>query len=132
MANPKGNPKTLKPYKPKWRSGKTQTIRVPIAIADKVLEAARLIDESNEPLLQVLREENSKSTPKIQSSTVTSNKGYFTDGDLAKMFGCNKSTIRRIRTGKIVNSKYLERLSKYEISGTHWIKPKNNDTSDKS
>ena len=45
MANPKGNPETLKSFKPKWRSGKTQTIRVPIAIADQVLEAAKLIDE---------------------------------------------------------------------------------------
>lgn len=45
MANPKGNPQTLKPYKPKWRSGKTQTIRVPIAIVEKVEEASRLIDE---------------------------------------------------------------------------------------
>ena len=45
MANPKGNPQTLKPYRPTWRSGKTQTIRVPIAIADLVLEAARKIDQ---------------------------------------------------------------------------------------
>jgi len=45
MPNPKGNPETLKSFKPKWRSGKTRTIRVPIAITDKVLEAARLIDQ---------------------------------------------------------------------------------------
>ncbi len=47
MANPKGNPQNLKSYKPKWKSGKTQTIRVPIAIIPLVLEAARKIDENN-------------------------------------------------------------------------------------
>ena len=47
MPNPKGNPQNLKSYKPKWKSGKTQTIRVPIAIAPLVLEAAREIDENN-------------------------------------------------------------------------------------
>jgi len=44
MANPKGNPETLKSYKPKWRSGKTRTIRVPIALADETLEYARKRD----------------------------------------------------------------------------------------
>jgi len=47
MANPKGNPQNLKSYKPKWKSGKTKTIRVPIAIANQVLEIARQIDEEN-------------------------------------------------------------------------------------
>jgi hypothetical protein len=44
VANPKGNEKTLVKYKPKWRSGKTRTIRVPIAIADQVLEFANKVD----------------------------------------------------------------------------------------
>ncbi|MDJ0899722.1 MAG: hypothetical protein QNJ55_13015 [Xenococcus sp. MO_188.B8] len=44
MSNPKGNEATLVKYTPKWRSGKTKTIRVPIAIADQVLEVARKID----------------------------------------------------------------------------------------
>ena len=46
MANPKGNEATLVKYTPKWRSGKTKTIRVPIAIADRVLEVARKIDNN--------------------------------------------------------------------------------------
>lgn len=61
MANPKGNEATLVKYTPKWQSGKTKTIRVPIAIADRVLEAAREID----------REEN--------SSTVTSEFSFDKD-----------------------------------------------------
>lgn len=36
-----GNPE----FKPKWKSGKTTVIRVPEAIADEVLTAARRIDE---------------------------------------------------------------------------------------
>lgn len=46
MANYKGNEASLVKYKPKWRSGKTRTIRVPIAIADRVLEVAKAIDNS--------------------------------------------------------------------------------------
>lgn len=46
MPNPKGNEESLVKYKPKWQSGKTKTIRVPIAIADHVLEAAKVIDKN--------------------------------------------------------------------------------------
>ncbi len=57
MANPQGNPQNLKSYKPKWKSGKTQTIRVPIAIATNLIEAARELDENgNQSLLQVIDE----------------------------------------------------------------------------
>ena len=45
MPNPKPKLENLKSYKPKWKSGKTRTIRVPIAIADRVLEVAHQIDE---------------------------------------------------------------------------------------
>ena len=45
MPNPKGNPSTLKPYTAQWRHGRTRTIRVPVALADKVLEYERQIDE---------------------------------------------------------------------------------------
>lgn len=46
MSNPKGNEATLKKFKPKWYNGTTQTIRVPIALADQVLEYAHKLDES--------------------------------------------------------------------------------------
>ncbi len=44
MANPKGNLESLRPYESKWRSGKTQTIRVPIALAEQILVLARQLD----------------------------------------------------------------------------------------
>ncbi len=78
MANPKGNEASLVKYKPKWRSGKTRTIRVPIAISDLVLEAAREIDvNGNQSLLQVinqLKEENKrlKAINTVTSDTKTS------------------------------------------------------------
>jgi hypothetical protein len=46
MANPKGNEATLKKFQPKWQNGATRTIRVPIALADQILEYAHKIDES--------------------------------------------------------------------------------------
>jgi hypothetical protein len=45
MPNPKGNEATLTKYQPKWRSGATQTIRVPIALADRILDYAHRLDE---------------------------------------------------------------------------------------
>jgi hypothetical protein len=52
MANPKGNVDTLKPYQAKWNSGTTRTIRVPVVLADQVLEYAHKLDEG-ESLTQV-------------------------------------------------------------------------------
>lgn len=45
MPNYKGNEATLTKYKPKWRSGNTQTIRVPIALASQILNYAHQLDE---------------------------------------------------------------------------------------
>lgn len=45
MANPRGNPATLTSYAPKWQSGSTQVIRVPIALADQILELAHRLDQ---------------------------------------------------------------------------------------
>ena len=50
MANIKGNIESLKPYENKWRSGKTQTIRVPIVLAEQILIAAHKLD-TNETLV---------------------------------------------------------------------------------
>lgn len=32
--------------KPSWRNGKTKAVRVPVALADRILEIARVLDES--------------------------------------------------------------------------------------
>lgn len=50
MPNPNGNFQTLKPYESKWRCGKTQTIRVPVALAEQILAVARQMD-ANESLV---------------------------------------------------------------------------------
>ena len=73
MANPKGNEATLVKYQPKWRSGKTRTIRVPIAISDLVLEAAREIDvNGNKSLVTVIKELKEKIKLLEAGSAVTS------------------------------------------------------------
>lgn len=47
MPNPKGNLATLKHYTPKWKSGATQTIRVPVVLANQLLEYAHKLDDSS-------------------------------------------------------------------------------------
>lgn len=44
MPNPKGHPQNLRHFTGKWQSGPTRTIRVPIALADKVLIYAQALD----------------------------------------------------------------------------------------
>lgn len=45
MSNPNGNESSLAKFKPQWRNGITKTIRVPVILADKILEYARELDE---------------------------------------------------------------------------------------
>ena len=52
MSNPNGNIQTLKPYQNKWRSGKTQTIRVPVALAEQILAVARQMDAGDSPVTE--------------------------------------------------------------------------------
>lgn len=58
MPNPKGNEATLKKYAPKWKSGETRTIRVPIALANEILDYAHKLDENS--LTQVNHNGNGK------------------------------------------------------------------------
>lgn len=58
MPNPKGNIATLKHYKPKWKAGVTQTIRVPVALANELLDYAHKLD--NGLLTQVDTEPNNQ------------------------------------------------------------------------
>ncbi|CBN58295.1 MULTISPECIES: hypothetical protein [Kamptonema] len=44
MPNPNGTAENLTKFQPQWRQGKTQTIRVPIALVDQVLALARKLD----------------------------------------------------------------------------------------
>jgi hypothetical protein len=58
MANPKGNPATLRKYQPKWKHGQTTVIRVPVALVEQIMDYAHRLDNCNdsEPLLRLNRE----------------------------------------------------------------------------
>src|SRR4028118_2007595 len=51
MPNPKGHEDSIKDsrFKAAWQSGPTRTIRVPIALAEVILEYARQLDRAIEP-----------------------------------------------------------------------------------
>lgn len=66
MPNPKGNIATLKSYKPKWNTGATRTIRVPIALADQTLDYAHKLD--NNSLTQVDDSQNILKDVKLQET----------------------------------------------------------------
>jgi hypothetical protein len=50
MPNPNPNTSGLKFYKTNWKHGKTKTIRVPIALADQILEYGYQLDGGKVPL----------------------------------------------------------------------------------
>lgn len=56
MPNPKGNPASLEPAPSPWLHRPTQTVRVPVVFADKVLEYARKLDQDN---VGIVRKDNS-------------------------------------------------------------------------
>lgn len=68
MSNPKGNEATLKKFKPKWYNGTTQTIRVPIAIADQILEYAHKLDEAPSQVNEDNSSSNSDATENQQGN----------------------------------------------------------------
>jgi hypothetical protein len=45
MPNPNGNIATLTSWKPRWLSGATQTIRVPVDLAEEILDYAHKLDK---------------------------------------------------------------------------------------
>lgn len=45
---PRGGARTNSGPRPSWKHGKTTTIRVPIVLADKLLEIARALDENED------------------------------------------------------------------------------------
>lgn len=49
MPNPNPNTSGLKFYKTNWKHGKTKTIRVPIALADQILEYGYQLDGGKAP-----------------------------------------------------------------------------------
>lgn len=67
MPNPNPNLDNLKSYKPKWKSGKTRTIRVPVAIADRVLEIAHQIDEGISPDTSDISQKHSSEISSVKS-----------------------------------------------------------------
>ncbi len=68
MSNPKGNEATLKKFKPKWYNGTTQTIRVPIALTDQILEYAHKLDESPSQVNEDNNSGNSDATASQQDN----------------------------------------------------------------
>ena len=46
---PRGGARENSGRKPKWNLGETKAIRVPVAIADTILEIARRLDEGETP-----------------------------------------------------------------------------------
>ncbi len=59
-----GNEASLVKYESKWKSGKTKTIRVPVAIAEQVLEIAHQLDEGILPdISQYINNNSTASKP---------------------------------------------------------------------
>ncbi|MBW4591725.1 MAG: hypothetical protein KME46_02060 [Brasilonema angustatum HA4187-MV1] len=53
---------------PSWKLGRTRAIRVPIVLADALLELARKIDNGEKPLINTLVTESDKQVALVMSS----------------------------------------------------------------
>lgn len=66
---PRGGARENSGRKPKWNLGATKAIRIPVAIADTILEIARRIDEGENPESIIIPKTDTK-TPKLLSDDV--------------------------------------------------------------
>ena len=64
---PRGGARENSGRKPKWNLGETKAIRVPVALADMLLEIAKRIDEG-ENLESILSSLSQGTTPKLSST----------------------------------------------------------------
>ena len=60
-------------WKPTWKHGKTRTIRIPILLADSILNLARILDEGKEVSEHCLVTGNLSAESQGQNSLVTDN-----------------------------------------------------------
>lgn len=74
MTNPKGNIDTLKPYKSKWKSGATQTIRVPISLTKELIDIAKRLD-NDEPIFESKSINVSSEIEQILNDPIVTRKG---------------------------------------------------------
>jgi hypothetical protein len=65
---PRGGARPNSGPQPSWKSGRTQTIRVPVALADTLLKIARRLDENlSLDIEEIVEEENSKKSELLKS-----------------------------------------------------------------
>lgn len=69
---PRGGARENSGRKPKWNLGETKAIRIPVAIADTILEIARRLDDGENPESIIIPKANAKTarTPKLSSDDV--------------------------------------------------------------
>ncbi len=60
-------------WKPTWKHGKTRTIRVPIVLAESILNLARILDEGEAVSKDSLVTGNIKAAANFHNSLVTGN-----------------------------------------------------------
>ena len=65
---PKGGVRSTS-WKPTWKHGATKTIRVPIALAEQILQIAKILDEGHNISLNSLVTDNSEQASLLDAQT---------------------------------------------------------------
>ncbi|MCA1994583.1 MAG: hypothetical protein LDL41_21445 [Coleofasciculus sp. S288] len=62
---PRGGARENSGRKPKWNLGETKAVRIPVAIADTILEIARRIDEGESPESFIIPQSEAKNSSRV-------------------------------------------------------------------
>jgi hypothetical protein len=77
---PRGGARENSGRKPKWNLGDTKAIRVPVAIADTILEIARRLDDG-EKLESIIIPKSAATTPELSADERGKSKSSAKDND---------------------------------------------------
>ncbi len=102
-------------WKPTWKHGKTRTIRVPIVLADSILDLARILDEGKEVSVDSLvTGNNSEPIQKLDSEDRIAAIDALTTALSMKQIAMSKESKKRSKSNTVTIEKWLKEIESLE------------------
>jgi hypothetical protein len=76
---PRGGSRENSGRKPTWNLGETKAVRIPVAIADTILEIARRLDEGESPESIIIPKSDAPTPTQLSSDELGESKGHSRD-----------------------------------------------------
>jgi len=102
-------------WKPTWKHGKTRTIRVPIVLADSILDLARILDEGKEvPVDSFVTGQNGDTVEKLDSEDRSAAIDALNTAISMKQIAISKESKKRSKSDTLTIAKWLKEIESIE------------------